>query len=276
MKNKLRAVLLGLLLCVCTTAFAAEQIMLEGKNEYNGISQKFVFQPEDAQFKQYQYAIVYFDEAGKQRKISYYLSDALQQESGFEYQEEILENEAVAEYRCFYSDKEFAKRGVRCQIEKVDASDKPYMYGFSDGVHTVYFPADFFLIQYPCYNLKYLHALFFRNDGAKGNRYVFSNKLAKGASFVRVVSNVEPLEEMDKNHINKFANFFENNQIPEIYNCKVRVSYGGNEYTVYIQKNFAAGIKKNMSCLLGYCTLGFCENLYLFATAFVEPQKAGS
>ena len=56
MKNKLKAVLLGLLLCVCTTAFAAEQITLEGKNEYNGISEKFVFQPEDAQFKQYQYS----------------------------------------------------------------------------------------------------------------------------------------------------------------------------------------------------------------------------
>ena len=276
MKNKLKAVLLGLLLCVCANVFAAEQITLEGKNEYNGISQKFVFQPEDAQFKQYQYAIVHFDEAGKQRKISYYLSESLQKESGFEYQEELFENGVVAEYRCIFSDKEFAKRGVRCQIEKVDASDKPYMYGLSDGVRTAYFPADFFLIQYPCYNLKYLSALFFSADGAKGNRYVFSNKLAKGATFVKIVSDVEPLSNYDAGHVVKFSNFVGNGQITEIYNCKVRVSAAGKEYTAYIQKNFAAGIKKNMYCFLGYCTLGFNENLYLFATAFVEPQKAGS
>ena len=273
MKNKLKAVLFDLLLCVGATAFAAEQITLEGKNEYNGISQKFVFQPEDEQFKQYQYAIVYFDEAGKQRKISYYLSDALQKESGFEYQEEVFENGAVTEYRCIFSDKEFAKKGIRTQIEKVDASDKPYMYGFSDGVHTAFFPADFFMIQYPCYNLKYLNALFFSADGAKGNRYVFSNKLAKGATFVKIVSDIEPLSNYDAAHVVKFSKFVGNEQVAEIYNCKVRVSAAGKEYTAYIQKNFAAGLRKNMGCLLAYCTLGFNENLYLFATAFVEIQK---
>jgi len=273
MKNKLKAFLLGLLLCLCADVFAAEQIELEGRNEYNGISQKFVFSPEDEQFKQYQSVIVHFDENGKQKKFSYFLSESLQKESGFEYQEEIYENGVPVEYRCFYSDKESAKKGIRCQIEKVDTSDKPYMYGYSDGVNTVFFPADFFIIQYPCYSLNYLNALFFMDEEAKGTHYVFNKKLAKSASFAKVVSELEPLSKQDKVHINKFAAFLGNNQLSDIYNCKVRIASGGKEYTAYVQKNFSAGIKKNMSCLFSYCTLGYSENLFLFATAFVETQK---
>ena len=271
--KKLKAFFIALLCFVCADFFGAERIVLDGKNAYNGVSEKYVFHEDDEQFKQYQSVVIDFDENEVKRKILYCLSEPLQKESGFEYQEEIYENGIVTEYRCIFSDKEFAKRGIRCQIEKVDASDKPYMYGFSDGAHTAYFPADFFLIQYPCYNLKYLSALFFSADGAKGNRYVFSNKLAKGATFVKIVSDVEPLSNYDAGHVVKFSKFVGNEQVAEIYNCKVRVSAAGKEYTAYIQKNFAPGIKKNMGCLLAYCTMGFNENLYLFATAFVENQK---
>ena len=272
MKN-LKAFFVAALCFVCADFFGAEQIILDGKNAYNGVSEKYVFHADDEQFKQYQSVVIDFDENKVQRKISYCLSEALQKESGFEYQEEIYENGVVTEYRCIFSDKEFAKKGIRCQIEKVDSADKPYMYGFTDGVHTAFFPADFFMIQYPCYNLKYLSALFFNAEGAKGNRYVFSNKLAKGATFVKIVSDVEPLSNYDAAHVIKFSNFVGNEQVREIYNCKVRVSAAGKEYTAYIQKNFAAGLKKNMGCLLAYCTMGYNENLYLFATAFVENQK---
>lgn len=273
MKKNIKLFFIVGLIFTYTNFFAFEKIVFEEKNEFNGLTEKYIFHPSDEQFQQCQNVVASYDDDNKLRKISYFLSSELQKQTGFQCQEEFYENDVLVEYKCIFSDEEFAKKGIKYRIEKVDNKDNPYMYGLSDGSHSVFFPADFFVSQYPCYNLKYLSALFFRDEGAKGNRYVFSKKLSKGASFVTVSSEIEKLTKHDIDNIQKISTFFGNEQIAEIYNCKVRVVSAGKEYTAYIQKNFARGISKNMFCLLAYCTMGLNENLYLFATAFIEAEK---
>ena len=65
---------------------AADRKLIESKNEFNGETVEFTIHPEEKDYEQFKKVIFFYDESNNKRKTVYYLSDKVQQESGYEIQ----------------------------------------------------------------------------------------------------------------------------------------------------------------------------------------------
>ena len=269
--KKLISLLSFLLLAM--NLFPAEKKILESKNEYGGETVEFTIYPEEKDYEQFSKVVFFYDEANNKRKTVYYLSEKVQQESGYEIQEEFYENGNPVEYRMHFSPAEIKIRGIKTVIEKTSL---PEYLIYTDGEKTVYSNMKSFVHNYPILTLNYLKDEIIKDADVKKsdrNKYLLSSKYFKARSFVTFTSDFMGLNELDKKLISHYSTFINNHDMVNLYAKKAYVQSAGKQYTVYIQTNLEPYIKKGLSCLLAYGIIGCNNDLYLISVEFEELAK---
>ena len=252
---------------------AADRKLIESKNEFNGETVEFTIHPEEKDYEQFKKVIFFYDESNNKRKTVYYLSDKVQQESGYEIQEELYENGVPVEYRMYFTQTESKIRGLTTVIEKTAYPD--YLI-YTDGKKTVYSNMNSFVHNYQILTLSYLEEEYFRDaDISKSdkNRYYLSSRYFKARSFVTFVSDFMEMNDLDRELVSRYSLFLNNSDMTNLYEKKAFVKSEGKQYTVYIQKNLEPYIKEGLTCLLAYGIIGLNEELYLISAEFEELAK---
>lgn len=253
--------------------FAAEKKLLESKNEYGGETVEFTIYPEEKDYEQFSKVLFFYDEGNNKRKTVYYLSDKVQQESGYELQEEFYENGSPVEYRMHFSPAQAKMRGITTLIEKTSLPD--YLI-YTDGSRTVYSNMKSFVHNYPILTLSYLEEEYFSDapsNKTDKDRYYASAKYFKARSFVSFCSDFSEINDFDRELISRYSLFLNNPDMEKLYEKKAFVKSEGKQYTVYIQKNLEPYIQKGLTCLLAYGIIGFNEELFLISAEFEELAK---
>lgn len=253
--------------------FAADKKLLESKNEYGGETVEFTIHPDEKDYEQFTKVLFFYDEANNNRKTVYYLSEKVQQESGYEIQEEFYENDSPIEYRMHFTPAQAKIRGITTLIEK---SSLPDYLIYTDGSRTVYSNVNSFVHNYPILTLSYLEDEYF-SDAASNktdkDRYYTSAKYFKARSFVSFCSDFMEINDFDRGLISRYSLFLNNTDMANLYEKKAFVKSEGKQYTVYIQKNLESYIQNGLSCLLAYGIIGFNEELFLISAEFEELSK---
>ena len=271
-------------LCFCTLFLAAVSQFfpfgsetLDTCNEFGGITVEYTFIPLEPQYEDFCKMQVFYDDSDSKRKEVFYLSEKAQDEKGILTQTNIFSNGRIGEYRINLTKNEAAKKGITTLIEKLDAADAVYAYGYSDGNVTAFSSADYFVTDYPFYSLDYIEKNMFpteKKDGKKSD-YLISTRYKKARTFVRFSPEASDMTKTDRNLISKYTLFLNDPDKAELYNKKYQVESGGKMYTVYVQDSLipyltTPYLTEDGACLLSYGTIGYNDKLYLIATEFSE------
>ena len=253
--------------------YAAEKKLLESKNEYGGETVEFTINPEEKDYEQFTKVVFFYDEVNNERKTVYYLSDKVQQETGYEIQEEFYEDGHPVEYRMHFTPAQAKRRGITTLIEKTALPD--YLI-YTDGSKTVYSNMESFVHNYPILTLSYLEEEYFREEASNKtdkDKYYLSSNFFKARSFVSFCSDFMEMNDLDRELVSRYSLFLNNSDMTNLYEKKAFVKSEGKQYTVYIQKNLEPYIKNGLTCLLAYGIIGLNEELYLISVEFEELAK---
>lgn len=257
--------------------FSAETKIINSNNEFSGITIEYLLSADEPQYEQFCKVHVFYDDSEIKRKEIYYVSEKVQKEKGFLTQANIFNDGIITEYIIYLTEKEAAKKGVTILIEKVDANDTVYLYGYSDGNLTAYSDANSFVNNYPLYSLDFIEKEIFESENDKKDSYNFSAKYNKARTFVKFSSKPSDMNKLDRDLVSNFTLFMNDPEKAHLYNKKYQVESNGKKYTVYVQDSLipyltTPYLTKDGVCLLAYGIIGRKGKLYLIATEFSEVE----
>ena len=257
--------------------FSSESKIINENNEFGGVTVEYMLAADEPQYEQFYKVDVFYDNLKIKRKEVYYVSEKVQNENGFLTQDSIFTDGRIVEYRIHFTEKEAAKKGVKILIEKVDANDKVFMYGFSDGKLTAYSDANSFVNTYPVYSLDYLEKEWFEDESTRSAYYSFSVKYYKAKTFVKILPKSSEMTNLDKDLVRKYCESLGDIDKAKLYSKKYQAESGGKKYTVYMQDTLvpyltAPHLTKDGDCMLVYGIIGHKDDLYLIATEFLEAE----
>lgn len=267
-------IVLSSIFLVCSATICAEKKVYSG-NEYGGQTEEFIVDPSEKDYEQFYKVVDYYNGTNQKVKTVYYLSEAIQAESGYCRQEETYSEGRLTEYKMVYSEEGAKIKGVTEVVEKVNSNNQVYEVWYSDGINTAATEATSFTLNYPLYSLSYVENEFEFDKAKKSenkNRYYFSAKYYLGRSFVQFKNKISKLNDQDKEIVKCFAEYMESPDMVDLYTAKAEVVSEGKTYTVYIQKGLLPYIQKNMKCFMAYGVMGVNEQLVLLMAEFSELQ----
>ncbi len=272
MKRKMIAA--ALLLGVIAGAAGLEKSVVGELNQYGGRTVKYLLGPEDQYGDQIRQTLYFYDGNDELAEIRHEFTKEKAASFGFRSQSEMYAGGIVSEFRMELTEDAFKMRGIRWQIERVDADDVIYEFEYSDGERRAKSGGKSFVVNYPFYTLPYLEEVFFEDyePNEKGDAYSFSAKFWKARTFVEFLSDPVPVTADDRKRVYMYLGHLGQEQHTDVYSHKVTVGYRGRQYLCYLQNPFVGYIHKGDQCLLTYQVMGVNRELMLLATEFNELE----
>lgn len=251
--------------------FAEESVVLVKKNEYGGKTIQYTYNENDRYYEQLKSSIYYFDIDGNVCRVIHTFNEIQEQLTGFTTQEERIEDGVVTSYKLTLSMKQRAEQGIDYIIEFMGANREVIRKQIVKDDLSRTESTGTFTDSYPFYALDVLEKYLSQDDTQEiisdKAIYKFSAYFNKGRSFVKFASGTKKLNDADKRMINAYTDCYNQSHLAKLFTRKVKVQYGKETYTAYLQESLLPLVKRKKECFLSYNVVMFNGEMCLLVSS---------